>query len=91
MERQPAKLEEMPDFLTVEPFHEVLPMIGKNKLYERIGDGTIPSKKLGRRVVVQKVGRQIVALDRIKTPHPQDAARLAGSQRPGGITDDVGH
>jgi excisionase family DNA binding protein len=48
----------MPDFLTVEQVREVLPMIGKNKLYELIGDGTIPSKKLGRRVVVPKAGLQ---------------------------------
>jgi excisionase family DNA binding protein len=58
VEKQPAKLEEMPDFLTVEQVREVLPMIGKNKLYELIGDGTIPSKKLGRRVVVPKAGLQ---------------------------------
>ncbi len=54
MEKQAPKLEEMPDFLTVEQVRQVLPMIGKNKLYELIADGTIPSKRFGRRVVVPR-------------------------------------
>lgn len=48
-------LEEMPDVMTPEQVGQLLPMIGRNRIYEMLGNGTIPAKRLGKQFIISKL------------------------------------
>lgn len=47
-------LENYKDVLSIKDLYEILP-IGKNKVYSLINDGTIPSIRVGGRIIIPKV------------------------------------
>lgn len=53
------RLDDYPDFLTAAEAQKVL-RISRNHVYYLIAEGTIPSIKLGKRVLVPKAGLQSV-------------------------------
>lgn len=49
-----VKLEEMPDVMTARQVHQLLPMFSRTTLYELLGDGTLPAKKIKGQYVISK-------------------------------------
>lgn len=47
--------KEYPDVIKVETLQEMLPKIGKNKIYKLLQDGEIFSKKIGRDYYIPKI------------------------------------
>ena len=47
-------LENYKDVLSIKDLYEILPL-GKNKVYNMVNDGTIPSIRVGGRIIIPKV------------------------------------
>jgi excisionase family DNA binding protein len=55
MKSTPVALAELPDVMTVTEAAEFL-RLGRNSIYEAIRRGEVPTVRIGRRILVPKVG-----------------------------------
>jgi excisionase family DNA binding protein len=68
------RLDDFGDFLTVDEAAQVL-RIGRNTMYDRIADHSLPGVRLGRRIVIPKA-----ALLRMTCPHGLTGAPQTDAQ-----------